>query len=313
MTIEVKKPGLQTTIQGRPRTGIRHLGVPASGPADPLSMALANRLVGNSPFVAALETTLTGVTLIFDCNTAVAIAGANARCTLNGMAVQQHKTISIRAGDALEVGAAETGVRSYIAFAGGLDADEILGSTSTYMTAGFGGHEGRALEAGDELQLSDRFAVAPPLQTPTEYRLPISNSVTLRAGRSSETSSLHAPEKLFDQKFIVASRSDRMGIKLDGVAFATDSDGRMASAPLFPGHIQCPQDGGLFIMSIDAGTTGGYPRVAKITRTDMHLLGQLRPGSNLTLIERSDEDASRELLEKHLYWKTWLPDISDVI
>ena len=313
MTIEVKKPGLQTTIQGRPRTGIRHLGVPASGPADPLSMALANRLVGNSSFVAALETTLTGVTLIFDCNTAVAIAGANARCTLNGMAVQQHKTISIRAGDALEVGAAETGVRSYISFAGGLDADEILGSTSTYMTAGFGGHKGRALEAGDELQLSDRSAVAPPLQTPMEYRLPILNSVTLRAGRSSETSSLRAPEKLFDHKFIVASRSDRMGIKLDGEAFATDSDGRMASAPLFPGHIQCPQDGGLFMMSVDAGTTGGYPRVAKITRTDMHLLGQLRPGSNLTLIERSDEDASRELREKHSYWKTWLPDITDVI
>jgi allophanate hydrolase subunit 2 len=67
---------------------------------------------------------------------------------------------------------------------------------------------------------------------------------------------------------------------------ATESDGRMASAPLFPGHIQCPQDGSLFIMSVDAGTTGGYPRVAKITRMDMHMLGQLRPGGNLTLIER---------------------------
>jgi biotin-dependent carboxylase-like uncharacterized protein len=313
MTIRVEKPGLQTTIQGRPRTGSRHLGVPASGPADPLSMALANRLLGNSSFVSALETTLTGATLVFDRASAVAISGATARCLLNGEEVQQHSSISIRPGDKLEVGGAEQGVRSYIAFAGGLGASEFLGSTSTYATAGFGGHEGRALKTGDEIKLSDAQSAVPPLRTPDEYRLPMLNSVTLRAGRSAETSSLVAPENLFDRKYVVASRSDRMGIKLDGEPMATESDGRMASAPLFPGHIQCPQDGSLFIMSVDAGTTGGYPRVAKITRTDMHMLGQLRPGSNLTLIERSDEDAIRELREKHRYWEKWLPDIRDVI
>ena len=276
-------------------------------------MALANRLVGNASIVSALETTLTGVTLTFDCASAVAITGATARCLLNGEVEQLHSNISIQPGDRLEVGAAEQGVRSYIAFAGGLSASEFLGSTSTYATAGFGGHKGRALETDDEINLSDALSAVPSLRTPEEYRLPMLTSVTLRAGQSSEISSLLAPEKLFDRKFVVASRSDRMGIKLDGEPMATESDGRMASAPLFPGHIQCPQDGSLFIMSVDAGTTGGYPRVAKITRMDMHVLGQLRPGSNLTLIERSDEDAVRELREKHLYWEKWLPDIREVI
>ena len=104
-----------------------------------------------------------------------------------------------------------------------------------------------------------------------------------------------------------------MGIMLDGQTFDIRSDPQMPSVPLFPGTIQCPQDGSLYVMSVDSGTTGGYPRVAKVTRMDLHLLGQLRPGNGLTLIERNDEDAARELREKHVYWKTWLPDIADVI
>jgi biotin-dependent carboxylase-like uncharacterized protein len=289
------------------------MGVPSSGPADPLSMALANRLVGNSSFDSALETTLTGVTLKFTHETAVAITGATAECALNGETVQQHSVIAAQTGDVLSIGSAVDGVRSYVAFAGGLLADEILGSASTYITAEFGGHEGRALQKGDELQLVDTNRAAPPLETPPEYRFPILKSWTIRAGRSCESSSLKNPQQLFDRKFAVASRSDRMGIKLEGETFATGSDGQMPSVPVFPGTIQCPQDGSLFILSVDAGTTGGYPRVAKVVRMDLHLLGQLRPGNKLTLIQRSDEDATSELREKHAYWEAWLPDIADVI
>lgn len=313
MTIVVEKPGLQTTIQARPRIGQRHLGVPASGPADPLSMALANRLVGNSSFAAALETTLTGVTLRFRCDTVVAVTGATARCTLNDLAVQQHETIAIKDGDVLVVGPAELGVRSYLAFAGGLEADTVLGSASTYLPAGFGGHEGRALQRGDELSLSDYSAHASRAVTPAGFRAPMLNAWTLRAGRSVETTSISDPKRLFDTRFTIANRSDRMGIKLEGETFATGSDGTMASVPVFPGTIQCPEDGSLYIMSVDAGTTGGYPRVSKVTRMDLHILGQLRPGNSLTLIERRDADAARELTQKLVYWQAWLPDIAEVI
>ena len=104
-----------------------------------------------------------------------------------------------------------------------------------------------------------------------------------------------------------------MGIKLEGKTFRTDVGGQMPSVPVFPGTIQCPQDGKLFVLSVDAGTTGGYPRVAKIARMDLHILGQLRPGNRLTLIERSDEDAASELQGKHDYWRAWLPDVTDII
>ena len=313
MTLRVEKGGLQTTIQGRPRTGKRHLGVPASGPADPLSMALANRLVGNAAFVPALEATLTGVTLRFGSDTHVAVTGAVAKCMLNGVTVNQHATLAVRKDDVLAVGAATCGVRSYVAIAGGLSADNVLDSVSTYLPATFGGHQGRALLDGDELSLLNARARVALLQTPKEFQLPMLRAWTVRAGYSSETMDLDNPERLFAAKFTIGSRSDRMGIRLEGETFATQTSGQMPSAPVFPGIIQCPQDGSLFILSIDAGTTGGYPRVAKIARLDLHVLGQLRPGASLTLLERSDQDAIQELLEKHAYWQPWLPDIRDII
>ena len=66
MTVTILKPGLQTSLQSRPRTGMRHLGVPASGAADPLSLALANKLVGNAWDVPALEAPLITATWVAD-------------------------------------------------------------------------------------------------------------------------------------------------------------------------------------------------------------------------------------------------------
>lgn len=313
MTIRVLKGGLQTTIQGRPRVGQRHMGVPACGPADPLSMALANRLVGNSAFVPALETTLNGTTLTFSDESFVAVTGATAACQLNGESVAQHTTIHVRKDDELVVGAAQKGIRSYVAFAGGLAGNEVLGSVSTYLPAQFGGYDGRALQDSDQLELTDPSAKADLMKTPAEFRLPMPDTWSARAGRSAETTVVDEYQRIFDSKFTIGNRNDRMGVKLEGETFITKSSGQMPSVPVFPGTIQCPQDGSLYLLSVDSGTTGGYPRVAKIARLDLHMLGQLRPGNTLTLLERSDAEAARELREKHAYWQAWLPDIRDVI
>jgi biotin-dependent carboxylase-like uncharacterized protein len=156
VSFRVLKPGLQTTVQAGPRTGMRHLGVPASGAADPLSLALANKLVGNPLLAPALETTLTGVSLAFDERAYVAISGAKAKARINGERVKLHRTFVVGEGDELEVGPARAGARNYVAFGGGIDVPEVLGSASTYLPAGFGGHEGRALRAGDSLSIRHR-------------------------------------------------------------------------------------------------------------------------------------------------------------
>ena len=276
-------------------------------------MALANRLVGNQALAAALESTLTGMTIRFVADSFVAITGAVSTCTLNGNTVPQHRSLRVQRDDILDVGAAQIGVRSYLAFAGGLVADVVFDSASTYLPAEFGGFQGRALAKGDVLATLDSAANGSLMKTPPEFQPAMQKAWTLRAGRSVETLSLVNSERLFTQKFGISSRNDRMGIKLEGERFETRAGGEMPSVPVFPGSVQCPQDGSLFILGVDSGTTGGYPRVAKIARLDLHMLGQLRPGNSLRFIERKDEDAARELKEKHAYWQRWLPDVANVI
>jgi len=313
MGLEILKPGLQTTVQSVSRTGLRHLGVPASGAADPLSMALANRLVGNELLAPALEVTLTGMSLRFDSDVRIAVTGADAMATLGGRATPQHQTLQAKAGDELRIGPAQQGARVYIAFAGGLDAEEILGSASTYLPAGFGGHHGRALTKGDHLGTSGAGRAIEYLETPEVFRPRMSASWAIRACDAAETGQLRNRKQLFDTNYSVATRCDRMGMMLDGPRLSVDSEGRMPSAPVFPGTVQCPENGRPFILSVDAQTTGGYPRVAQIVRADRHLLGQLRPGDHVRLLWREAESAIEELRAKLDYWREWLGDVEAVI
>jgi len=313
MTIQITKAGLQTTIQAGPRIGLRHLGVPTSGAADPLSLALANRLVGNALQAAALEVTLYGVSLRFGAAMHFALTGATARAELNGQAITVHKTMAAVAGDELHVAAFDAGARVYVAFAGGLVADDVLGSTSTYLPAGFGGYLGRALLKNDRLQTRSISMQPEVIQTPEDYQPLVSRTWALRACHAPETSLLADPGRVFDTNLSVGSRADRMGMQLEGEKIDILSNGRMCSAPVFPGTIQCPEDGQLFILSVDAQTTGGYPRVGQIARVDRHLLGQIRPGDKLRLLWRDEKTATDELRAKVEYWRAWLPTISSVI
>jgi biotin-dependent carboxylase-like uncharacterized protein len=315
MTFTVLKPGLQTTVQAGPRTGLRHLGVPAAGAADPLSLALANRLVGNALLAPGLETTLNGVSLGFQRDGFVAITGARAKAWLNGERVKLHRTLAVTAGDELEIGPARLGARNYLAIAGGIDVEEVLGSASTYLPAGFGGLHGRALRGGDVVATVPAAGTPNTLKTPKEFRPLASNSWALRACYGAEVDLLSKESRfdLFDTNFSVGFRADRMGLQLEGARFGVTSGGRLASAPVFPGTIQCPEDGIPFLLSIDAQTIGGYPRVAQVARADRHLIGQLRPGDHLRLLWRDADSARDELLAKHDYWGNWLPGIRAVI
>ncbi len=306
---------MQTTIQAGPRSGLRHLGVPASGAADLLSLALANRLVGNDLFAPALEATLVGPRLRIECDTQAAITGAPAAATLNAQPVGHHETIDVSAGDELAVGAAELGCRTYVAFRGGLRAEHVLGSVSTYLPAAIGGHEGRALEAGDILSIAGTGNGAVNLQTPMQFRPPIAATVALRACRAAETGLLPEAERdaLFSDSWTVGMRADRMGLALEGRTLNIASDGRLPSAAVFPGTLQCPEDGVPLLLSADAQTTGGYPRLLQVTRADRHRLGQLRPGDRVQFLFREPDEAIAELRAAHGAWREWLPGVESVI
>lgn len=315
MSLVLTRAGLQTSIQAGPRTGQRHLGVPLCGPADPLSMALANRLLGNSAAVPALEVTLSGIDIKFESDSCFAITGALCNVALNGRPIEMHKAYAVRADDQLKVGPAKQAVRSYVAVGGGLVGSEFLGSVSTYMPAAFGGFKGRALRDDDRIEIINSERDNGGSHTPPEFRPLQSNAWALRACTQRNFSDLNEVDKnaLFDTNFSVSARGDRMGIQLQGKDFDLPSAGYLDSDPIFPGCVQCPANGVPYLLSVDAQTTGGYSQLAQVGRVDRHIIGQLRAGDHLRLLRRSPEEAAADLHEKHDYWRKWLPDIESVI
>jgi biotin-dependent carboxylase-like uncharacterized protein len=292
---------------------MRHLGVPSGGAADPLSLALANRLVGNDWDTPAIEATLVGPTLRFETTTPFALAGGSVAPLLDRVAVRDHETQVANAGDELVIGPIERGARVYLAVPGGFAADDVLGSRSTNLQAGFGGLEGRALQPGDSLPVAGHEV--PALVTPPEFRPAMSGGWALRTCGASETSLLDEDSfaALFATNWTVDQRADRMGLRLEGPRLSTSSDGRMPSAGVLRGTIQCPEDGAPYILSVDAGTVGGYPRVAQVARADRHALGQLRPGDHVRLLYREHDDAVAEFRAMLDYWREWLPEIAEIL
>jgi len=315
MSLVVTHAGLQTTIQAQPRVGCRHLGVPLCGPADPLSMALANRLLGNPSLTPALELTLSGFAARFESDSRIAVTGADCDVALNDKPIEMHCAYLVRAGDELKLGPARQAVRNYIAIGDGLLGEEFLGSRSTYLPASFGGYQGRALRQGDSVEFVPGELADDPIATPMEFRPPFTGASVMRACRQKNFADLSAVDQagLFDFKFSVSSRGDRMGLQLQGKEFELPAAGYLESAPIFPGCVQCPTDGVPYLLSVDAQTTGGYAQLAQVARVDRHLIGQLRAGDHLRFLERTSTEASDELREKHDYWREWLPDIESVI
>lgn len=306
--LRVIKPGLQSTLQAAPRTGYRHFAIPYAGPADPLSLALANRLVGNPLDATGLEITFGGVEAEAELACSIAVTGAQGALRINGQAAPHHETLQLKPGDRIALAPPETGARTYLAIASGFEARTHFGSTSTYLPAGFGGLEGRALRTSDTLRAVGGPLFAEALQTPGDLRAVLTRAFALRACESSESHLLDesAQTALFETDFTVGRQATRMGLSLEGAEIIPRSDGRMASAPVFPGTVQCPPSGVPIVLLCDAQTTGGYPRIASIARCDRHLLGQIRPGDRVRLIRRSAEAALQDFKDKQALLDHWL-------
>lgn len=265
--IEVLEPGALTSVQAAGgRSGWRHLGVPEGGAADPWSARLANRLVGNEDGVALLEITLLGPTLRFDAETAVALTG-DFGATLDGLPLPPATGRRLRPGSLLRIGAGEA-ARAYLAVSGGIEVDLVLGSASTDLRTGFGGHQGRALRAGD------RLAIGTPSGTIRRWSGP------RRAGPIRLVPGPHHDlfgASLTERSWTVGAEADRSGVRLDGgVLEAVEPE--VASMGLPVGAIQVPPDGRPIVMLADRPVTGGYPVPACVIRADVGRVAGLRTG-----------------------------------
>ena len=282
--IEVLTPGALTTIQDLGRPGWAHIGVPRSGAADRPALVLANRLVGNDDGAAALETTLAGPRLRFDAAAEIALTGAPVRARVGERGVPMHEAFRVTAGDELKVGNASSGLRTYVAFQGGIEVPLVLGSAATDALTGLGP---APLTRGDVLSLKTApgggRAIWPPAPEPPPHK-DLPNSVVLRylVGPRNDWFTVGSVKRLGSEQFTVDQASNRIGLRLQGPPLERSRLGELPSEGLVPGAIQVPADGRPILLLVDHPTTGGYPVIAVVHSQDLPAAAQLRPGQRIT-------------------------------
>jgi biotin-dependent carboxylase-like uncharacterized protein len=274
--IEVLEPGLLTTVQDLGRPGHAHLGVPRSGAVDPGSLSLANRLVGNAEGAAGLETTATGCRVRVGRATAIAVAGAICEVRIDDRAAAWGAAVPVPAGSTVTLGAASSGLRSYLAVAGGIAVEPELGSRATDVLSGLGP---AALRVGDRLPFGP--AAGPPSDAeavPARRK----DVVEVVLGPRADWFTPAALDVLDGAAYTVLAESNRIGIRLAGPVLERATPGaELPSEPMVLGAVQVPPSGRPVIFLHDHPTTGGYPVVAVVRAAGLAVCAQARPGEVL--------------------------------
>jgi len=299
-SIQIQTAGLLTTVQDLGRDGFGPIGVSRSGAADPISLRLGNRLVGNIQSAAALEMTLFGGTFRFPEGAVVALTGSDFGASLADGNVDVGTSFEVRPGQTLRLGSTRSGARSYLCVRGGIAVPLFLASRSTHLLSGLGGFEGRPLRAGDVLPIGPattpfrKRAVAPHIAE----RLAPGKVLRVTPGPQLSWFSESSRRCFFSSLYRIGEQSDRMGLRLEGAPISQRLRREMSTEGVSLGAVQVPPGGSPIILFVEQQTTGGYPKIANVISADLHSLGQLRPRDEIRFEKVSWEAAQSLLLEQ---------------
>ena len=188
-------------------------------------------------------------------------------------------SFSLQDGERLVLGRTLVGARTYLAVKGGWQTPLHLGSRSSEQR----------VRAGETLPA---HAGTIPTRRPSEpaWRSPTTEPFRIIEGPDGRSQSEFDDAFWAGRRFHVGSRSDRMGLRLEGepVMFPTAPD--RLSTPVSPGAIQVA-GGQLIVLGVACGTMGGYPHVAHVISADLDRLGQLKPGDAVAFRRVTIEEA----------------------
>lgn len=301
-TLEIISPGIMTSVQDLGRYGYGRFGVAPSGALDSFALRIANLLVGNSEDQACLETMLLGPGIKVLTDVVIAVTGGNLQPSRNKQPIEMWRSHAFKKDDVLSFGNAVNGFRAYIAVAGGIGVPRVMGSRSTNLPSGFGGHHGRTLKKEDILAcneprgpMSDTGRVFNPDWIP-QY----SDKWKLRVVPGPQDD--HFPDDsldtFFDGTYTMSQDSDRTGIRLEGPAVRCkpEVEASIVSEGVVAGSIQIPGDGKPIII-LGETVTGGYRKIATVISADLPLLGQIKPGDGIQFEALSLDEAHLALQE----------------
>jgi antagonist of KipI len=329
MTIRVLRAGVLATLQDLGRPGLQHQAIVPGGAMDAVSHRIANALVGNFDDAATIEIALAGPELAFDSDALIALYGAGFEPQLDGAPLPLSRPVLVRTGARLRVGRAATGAFGYLAVAGGIAVEPVLGSRSTYLAGAFGGLDGRALATGSTLPLAPDAAAraaarfAKLAQRGRPLALGSASATSVRWFVPTLTLSSEVPQRLrviegvhaplfdaasrrafFGEPWRVTGESNRMGYRLSGPTLALAERRDIASQGVCLGTVQVPAGGQPIVLMADRQTTGGYPRIAEVVSADVPRLAQIAPGGGSLRFEAvtlEAADLAREALLRRLH------------
>lgn len=271
-SLEVLRADGLVTVQDAGRPGLAHLGVPRAGWLDAPAARFANRLVGNAGGEAVLEVALAGLDVRLDADRWVAVTGAGCAVTVDGAVRAHGRAEWLPAGAVLGVGPAVTGARSYVAVAGGVTVEPVLGSRSTDTLAWVGPPR---VVAGAVLPVGvPRGAPAAVDVPPVVRRGPL----RVDPGPRADWFAPDALARLCAASYVVTAASNRVGLRLAGPGVVRERHEELASEGVVLGAVQVPPDGQPVVFLADHPTTGGYPVLAVVRAGDLAACAQLRPG-----------------------------------
>ena len=294
--IEIITPGILTTVQDFGRVGVMKNGFTQNGAMDRYSMTVANRLCGNCDSAPVLEMTVLGVTARFTQDTVVCVSGADFGAKINDKPIKRNKAYKINKGDILSMGAAKSGMRAYLAVAGGIVGEYVFGSASTNLKFAFGGHFGKKLQSGDVLSIGTG---AFPLGEIDKWEIPeseYSKDAQLRVvlGPQNEMYTDEDIRLFLSQEYEVNAQSDRMGIRLSGEPLKSKNGMDIISDGIVFGSVQVPNSGEPIILMADHQTTGGYAKIATVISVDLPRASQLSAGNTVRFKSVTVEEAEQE-------------------
>lgn len=290
--LRIVSPGLQSLIQDLGRQGYSALGVSAAGALDRASLRRANRLVGNSPSAAAIETVSGGLKVQAVGDQVLAVAGAPSALTIDSPSDPEsdnpgrRRTIPVATpfalldGETLTLGAPEAGFRSYLAVRGGVDAAPVLGSRSTDTMSGIG----PAPLAAGQLLASGNVVESGVVGNPELQPDFPGDGVTVLdivPGPRADWFDASALESLCGQDWVVKPQSNRVGMRLDGTPLERSRRGELPSEGTVAGAIQVPPEGLPVLFLADHPITGGYPVVGVVVDHQLDLAAQVPIGGSI--------------------------------
>lgn len=289
--IEILKAPPFATVQDAGWRSGRAMGLPQGGAMHQALLDEANRLVGNRPGCAGLEWALGAGALRFLTDVALSVL-RDAEVRIEG-AVQPSGAVHAKAGATVEITPRGQDRFLYVAVRGGIDVPRILGSRSTYLPGGLGGHQGRRIRSGDRLPIGLAPVEVHPFDAEEARLPPATGPLMLRVTRGPQWERFGpaAHAVFFAGAYTVSSASDRMGYRLNGPAVLPRESATLPSEAACPGAVQIPDGGEPIVLMPDGPTVGGYPKMAVVTRADLGELAQCQPGRTVRFREISLEEA----------------------